>query len=159
MSGRRNKTSSVEIATGIGIFVLQSKPEFPQNWSVVQPKTATWCKYGEHIHGKISVNAHLSKIYTSHCIRPTVVTTMWNAGCNLQDIQVVTGHEREDSVKRYLKRVDDVKKEEYSRVLSHSFNESILSSETTNLTNKKRKFEDMPKFFDNCQFNCTFSIN
>ena len=109
---------------------------------------------------KISVNAHLSKTYTSHCIRPTVVTKMWNAGCNLQDIQVVTGHKREDSVKRYLKRVDDVKKEEYSRVLSNCFNESILSNETTNLTNKKRKFEDMPKFFDNCQFNnCTFHIN
>ena len=104
MSSRRNKTSSVETVTGIGIFVLQSKAEFPQNWNVVQPKTITWCKYGEHNHEKISVNAHLSKTYTSHCIRPTVVTKMWNAGCNLQDIQVVTGHKREDSVKRFERR-------------------------------------------------------
>ena len=56
--------------------------------------------------------------------------------------------------------MDNVKKEEYSRVLSYSFNDSILSSETTDATNKRRKFEDMPNIFYDYQFNnCIFDIN
>lgn len=72
-----------------------------------------------------------------HCIRPTVVTAMWNAGCSVQDTQVVTGHKKEDSVKQCSKRVDDVQKEEYSRISARSFNDSILSSETTDKQEEK----------------------
>ena len=110
----------------------------------------------------ISQNAELSRIYTAHCIRPTVVTTMWNSGCSVQDIQNVTGQKKEDSVKRYLKRVGDDKKKEYSRVLSNSFNkgkEEDNNQQTTPL-NRKRKLDDFQKMFKDCQFNnCSFNFN
>ena len=110
----------------------------------------------------ISQNAELSKIYTAHCIRPTVVTAMWNSGCSVQDIQNVTGQKKEDSVKRYLKRVGDDKKKEYSRVLSNSFNkgkEEDNNQQTTPL-NRKRKLDDFQKMFKDCQFlNCSFNFN
>ena len=110
---------------------------------------------------RISANAQLSKTYTPHCIRPTVVTTMWNSGFSVQDIQNVTGHKKEDSVKRYLKRVGDGKKEEYSRVLSQSFNHSVVAREDEVATNNKiRKFDDGQGVFNKCQFNnCTINIH
>ena len=73
---------------------------------------------------KISQNAKLSKVYTAHCIRATVVTEMFNNGAAVEDIQCITGHKNADSVKRYLKRVGDSKKQEYSRILVNSFSAS-----------------------------------
>lgn len=98
------------------------------NWHLEKfwynPKVA----YGIHKIGdmmkQISAKARLSKNYTSHCIRSTVVTNMFNMGFTPQDIQFVTGHRNEDSVKRYVKRVGDKKKELYSAALNQSMVES-----------------------------------
>ena len=70
---------------------------------------------------RISMSAGLSKVYTSHCIRPTVVTNMFNQGMRVEDIQNITGHKNKDSVKRYLKHVSDDKKSKYSAALSNGF--------------------------------------
>lgn len=59
---------------------------------------------------RISANAKLSRSYTLHCKRSTVVSILFNEGFAAQDIQCVVGHKREDSVKRYMRRVCDVKK-------------------------------------------------
>ena len=74
---------------------------------------------------RISLNANLSKQYTAHCIRTTVVTNMFNSGHSVSDIQCVTGHRNADSVKRYLRRVGDDKKIEFSKTLSKTFNKDI----------------------------------
>ena len=76
----------------------------------------------------ISQSANLSKLYTVHCIRATIVTEMFNNGAAVQDIQCVTGHKNSDSVKRYLKRVGDSKKQDFSRMLVSSFCNSTSSS-------------------------------
>uniref|UniRef100_A0A1I8HZM1 DUF3504 domain-containing protein n=2 Tax=Macrostomum lignano TaxID=282301 RepID=A0A1I8HZM1_9PLAT len=41
---------------------------------------------------KISSNANLSKLYTPHCVRPTVVTELHEAGFSVEKIAKVTGH-------------------------------------------------------------------
>lgn len=66
---------------------------------------------------KISTAANLSKTYTSHCIRPTVVSTLFNEGISTNDIQCVTGHQSQNSVNRYIKRVNDSKKLMYAKAL------------------------------------------
>lgn len=80
---------------------------------------------------RISTSARLSKQYTSHCIRPTVVTTMFNCGLAVNDIQCVTGHKHKDSVKRYLRAVGDKKKKEYSDALNQCFNEDQKQTSTS----------------------------
>ena len=84
--------------------------------------------YGIHKIGdmmkQISIKAKLSKTYTSHCVRSTVVTNLFNKGFAAQDIQCVTGHRNENSVKRYIKRVDDNKKQSYAAALHQSMMEN-----------------------------------
>ena len=88
---------------------------------------------------RVSISAELSKNYTSHCIRPTVVTTMFNCGLAVNDIQCVTGHKNKDSVKRYLRVVGDKKKKEYSDALNRCFNEEQdqISSSSTSSNDSK----------------------
>jgi hypothetical protein len=66
----------------------------------------------------ISVRAGLSRKYTNHCIRATVVCELKNRDVTVEDIQLVTGHKRRDSVERYVKRVSDTKKKRLSDILS-----------------------------------------
>ncbi|PAA67526.1 hypothetical protein BOX15_Mlig005367g7 [Macrostomum lignano] len=53
---------------------------------------------------KISSNANLSKLYTPHCVRPTVVTELHEAGFSVEKIAKVTGHKNSASVERYIRR-------------------------------------------------------
>ena len=94
---------------------------------------------------RISTSACLSKHYTSHCIRPTVVTTMFNCGLAVNDIQCVTGHKNKDSVKRYLRAVGDKKKKKYSEALNRCFNEDEDQISTSSNDGKLSNF-DLPQF-------------
>ena len=90
---------------------------------------------------RISISACLSKPYTSHCIRPTVVTTMFNCSLAVNDIQCVTGpgHKNKDSVKRNLGAVSDKKTKEYSDALNtcRCFNEDREQTSTTSTNDGK----------------------
>ena len=96
-----------------------------QNWKTQEFWYNPRLPLGVHTIGnmmkKISISAKLSKVYTSHCIRPTVVSQLFNAGVPTTDIQCVTGHKNQDSVKRYIKRIDDSKKQMLSKNLHKSF--------------------------------------
>lgn len=69
---------------------------------------------------KISSAATLSRSYTNHCIRATVVTELKEANIPVEDIQVVTGHKNRTSVDRYIKNVSHCKKQKLSAALSAS---------------------------------------
>lgn len=69
---------------------------------------------------KISIEAKLSRAYTNHCIRATVVTELKEANVPVEEIQIVTGHKNRSSVDRYIKRVSDTKKQKLSTALSAS---------------------------------------
>lgn len=80
---------------------------------------------------KISDEASLSKTYTGHCIRSTVVTNLFNKGVPLQEICCVTGHKESKSVKRYLRQVSDDKKSEYATALATSFGAGARGTSST----------------------------
>ena len=66
----------------------------------------------------ISDLANLSKKYTNHCIRASVVTTLSESGFSASEIQSVTGQKRAETVERYTKRVSTSKKMKLSHTLS-----------------------------------------
>lgn len=81
---------------------------------------------------RISSDAKLSRVYTNHCIRSTVVSELHGKGYSVTDIQTVTGHKRPESVLRYIKRTTPAKKQKISNDLSLSLhNGSELDSQST----------------------------
>lgn len=70
---------------------------------------------------KISKNAKLSRVYTGHCIRPTIVTNLFNEGVPMEEISCITGHKNIQSVKRYVRKVGDDKKAHYASLLVKGF--------------------------------------
>ena len=49
----------------------------------------------------LSVRANLSKRYTNHCLRATVVTTLKDAGFSNHEVCAVTGHQNQASIENY----------------------------------------------------------
>ena len=50
---------------------------------------------------RLSVKANLSKRYTNHCVRATVVTTLKDVGYDNHEICAITGHHSIASVQSY----------------------------------------------------------
>ena len=78
---------------------------------------------------KISVRAKLSRVYTNHSVRSTCVTNLRRQGFTPEQCQLVTGHNRVESIRRYDKRKATEKitfneKSCMSRALSSSLNEN-----------------------------------
>ena len=65
----------------------------------------------------ISKDAHLSKIYTNHCIRKTTVTALKRQGFDLNEIQNVTKHKNLELLKHYLDSPTHEDKEKYVNAL------------------------------------------
>ena len=72
----------------------------------------------------LSQRACLSRKYTNHCIRPTVVTNLKDLGYQNHEIQAVTGHKRTESIENYNKRISVVKKRKISNALSDTLHQS-----------------------------------
>lgn len=71
----------------------------------------------------ISVNAGLSKVYTNHCIRSTVMETLDEGEFESRHIMAQTGHKSESSIKVYARRCPTKKKEEMSYCLANKLNQ------------------------------------
>jgi len=89
----------------------------------------------------ISDLANLSKKYTNHCIRASVVTTLSESGFSASEIQSVTGQKRAETVERYTKRVSTSKKMKLSHTLSDGLTASTSFS-TTAETIENRENEE-----------------
>ncbi|PAA47531.1 hypothetical protein BOX15_Mlig018289g4 [Macrostomum lignano] len=72
---------------------------------------------------KISTSAGLSKPYTAHCVRATVITELHDAGFNVETIAKVTGHKRGASVERYIRRGN--KREQAICAMSHQLTAAV----------------------------------
>ena len=82
----------------------------------------------------ISKHAGLSKMYTGHCIRSTVVTNLFNKGIAIDEISCVTGHKHSNSVKKnekYLRHVSDERRIGFSMALSSAMNTEISENNDT----------------------------
>jgi len=86
---------------------------------------------------KISELANLSKIYTNHCIRASVVTTLSEQGFTPSEIQTVTGQKRIETIERYTKRISSSKKMKLSHALSCGLEGTNVeaSCSSTSITN------------------------
>ena len=76
---------------------------------------------------KISKNAGLSRIYTNHCIRATVVTSLDEKGFEARDIMATTGHKSEASIRSYSNKCKPKKRRAVSDALASNLecNEKI----------------------------------
>ena len=66
----------------------------------------------------LSMNAGLSKIYTNHSIRTTVVTNLDRAGYEAGHIMAPTGHKSETSIKNYSRMCPSNKRRDISDTLT-----------------------------------------
>ena len=69
---------------------------------------------------KLSVAAGLSRRYTNHSLRSTCITLLDENGFATRDICNVTGHRNEKSIRSYIGRPNDAKKQKLSDALSCS---------------------------------------
>ena len=67
---------------------------------------------------KISEIAGLSKSYTNHCIRSTVISNLDMFGFEARHITAVSGHKSENTIRSYSTKCPDNKKREMSDALS-----------------------------------------
>ena len=87
-------------------------------------------KLGKHsidnLMKNLSMNLKLSRIYTNHCIRVTLVTILKEYGHSNSDICEVTGHKNEMSVERYKRKRQDEDHEEICSSLQSGGSSSVV---------------------------------
>ena len=123
-------------------FLLLFLTKLPEKSNVLFPKSKNkfengWYSINE-VLGKqkffdgiktISDLANLSKVYTNHCIRASVVTTLSEKEFSPSEIQTVTGQKRLETIASYTKRITSSKKMKLSHALSSGL--EGLSSEVS----------------------------
>ena len=85
----------------------------------------------EHMKN-LSIKAELSKIYTNHCIRATVITKLNEKGFEARDIMATTGHKSESSIRSYATKCPEKKRREVSDALAST----IVGDTPTKITAK-----------------------
>jgi hypothetical protein len=73
---------------------------------------------------KISEQAHLSKMYTNHCVRATCITLLDRNGFESRHIMGISKHKSESSLKHYSARLCDDKRVKASEILNRACNGS-----------------------------------
>ena len=79
----------------------------------------------------ISKNANLDAVYTNHCVRVTVVSTLKEGGLESNDIAAVTGHKNVHSVEKYVRRKSDSQKRSVSQILKSGMECSLQSEDSS----------------------------
>jgi hypothetical protein len=108
--------------------------KFPPGVTCLWPKPLTrptpdgYWYHDTLVVGKNSLNEFMKNLcqmtglgcrsHTNHCIRASVVTNLLEAGASAAEVQVVTGHKRQESVEIYNKRVKFAKKVQLSHEMS-----------------------------------------
>lgn len=109
------------------------------------PKAVRGKDYLGLIMQKLSKQLGLSRTYTNHCIRSTVVTTLVDSGFDTTDVAAVTGHKSHDSMRKYATFKKQARLEELSRTLTESLHSS---------TAPKRKMSDQTAQSSNTAVTC-----
>ena len=87
----------------------------------------------------ISNAANLSRVYTNHCIRSTVVCQLKESGMSNDDISSVTGHKNSESIQRYVRKRRDTDKQKISDCLSNSLSSEIMPSSSSTLEKRSKQ--------------------
>ena len=83
----------------------------------------------------LSVDAGLSTIDTSHCLRATCITALDQAGFEARHIMTMSGQTSEASIRSYSRNVSDNKRRDMSFTLSTHMSATNVLEETTSDTN------------------------
>lgn len=103
---------------------LNSNELFPKplmnfyNDTWYSPKAVRGKDYLGNLMKRLSKQLNLSKPYTNHSIRATVVTTLMDQGYDPSDISAITGHKSADALRKYASFKNVTRLEEFSTVLS-----------------------------------------
>lgn len=113
---------------------------------------------GKTVLGKmmpqISKDAKLSKLYTNHSIRATVVTNLREEGFERNEVCAITGHKNEKSIEKYDRSI----RERTLKKMSTSLGEKRRKVENKSFETDKVKSTNVYNFSGNVQFiNCNFS--
>ena len=74
----------------------------------------------------ISKKAGLSTVYTSHCVRASMITVLFQAGVQPKEICAITKHRRETSLDPYIRGTSSEQKKRCSNVLSTALGLEVL---------------------------------
>ncbi|XP_071847561.1 uncharacterized protein [Apostichopus japonicus] len=85
----------------------------------------------------ISKAANLSKLYTNHCIRATVITELSNSGFDSRTISTSSGHRCKASIRSYCTDSSTAQKRSMSATLSRCFNEEPKRKASNVDTNRR----------------------
>ena len=96
----------------------------------------------ENFMRHLSEKASLSKIYTNHCIRATVITNLDKAGFEACHIKAVSGHKSDETIKNYSVKCPDVKKREMSDVLSSKLEPRLKRNKPSAMITQPQEVEE-----------------
>jgi integrase len=107
---------------------------FPKPISDKSRKYSVWycqkLKLGKHsidnLMKNLSIDLRLSRIYTNHCIRVSLVTILKEQGHSNAEISQITGHKNEMSVERYKRKRQDEDYEDLSRSLQTGSSSTVV---------------------------------
>ena len=110
----------------------------------------------------ISASARLSKSYTNHCVRVTVVTTLKENGFSAEDICTITGHKNVMSVNKYFKDRNDSHKRKLSECLQLGFHSKVIltqkfNNSEHNITISEPEKSNFTINFNNCN-DCVINV-
>lgn len=142
------------------LFPLPMKNWNEKNW-YCKKRFLGKASFGDMMKN-ISENAGLSKIYTNHCVRVTVVTQLKSNGWSSEDVCLVTGHKNTTSVNRYFRQRSDFEKRKISETLQIGLSNKVYVTQEIRdnhgVISIKRPTEETVQLnftgkFDNCIFN------
>ncbi|XP_048757928.2 uncharacterized protein LOC125668156 [Ostrea edulis] len=136
------------------IDALWQRPlnSFDENSSVWYCKSPLGKNILSNMMPEISKLGKLSRIYTNHSIRATVITALDNAGVEARHIMCASGHKNEASIRSYACRLNDTKKREMSECLggilgsqSRSNSDANTVSTATGIVGTSLKENEFPE--------------
>ena len=123
------ETYIAKISNCSNLFPKPLEKYCPDRW--YSEKACRGKDYMGNIMKMLSQKLSLTKTYTNHCIRSTVVSNMIDNGHDVSDVAAVTGHKSSDALRKYA---------------SHKRESQIQSfSETLNKTLHKRAINERPE--------------
>ncbi len=93
---------------------------------------------------KLSTAAGLSRRYTNHSIRSTCITLLDHSGFDARDICNVSGHRNEGSIRTYIGRPNDMKRQKLSDALAKCTHSTVTSPSASSNTTCSLNDENVP---------------
>lgn len=114
----------------------------PDRW--YSEKACRGKDYMGNIMKMLSQKLSLTKSYTNHCIRSTVVSNMIDNGHDVSDVAAVTGHKSSDALRKYASHKRESQIQSFSKTLNttlhkHAIAERPDEDENENINSKKNK--------------------